>query len=95
MAASTTNTATSRDANAKNTVRGLVFTDVAGTLFVDQSIDNSTWIQTQSFSISGNTVQAALFEFKLTLRFYRLRYTNGPTAQTSLRIISSQFNIGA
>lgn len=95
MVANANQTGASRDANSKNTIRGLVLTDASGTLFIDQSIDNVNWIQTQTFSIVGNAAQATLFEFKLTLRYYRLRYSNGATAQTTLRIISSQFNIGA
>ena len=87
---------TSRDsAGLRNVVRGWVFTDQNGTLFADQSTDNSTYRQTYSFSITGNASQVTPYEFKLLARYWRLRYANGAVAQTTMQVIATQFNIGA
>ena len=85
----------SRDSGStKNLVRGWVFTDVPGTLIFEQAVA-STFRQTDSITITGNTTQATRYEFKLAARFYRIRYVNGTTAQTTLDLISTTLNIGA
>lgn len=87
---------TSRDSlGGRNSVRGWVFTDVNGTLIFEQSHNNTTFRQTDSVAIAGSTTQASRYEFKLVTRYFRIRYVNGTTAQTTLEIISSPFNIGA
>jgi|GEM_PF-6426128 hypothetical protein len=83
----------SRDTNLiRNTLRLLVATDQAGTLVVEQSPDTTNWHLVQSIPCaSGVTTH----EQKLFLRYYRIRYTNGATAQGSLRIYSTTASLGA
>lgn len=88
-------TATARDINARNLIRGWVFTDVAGTLIIEQSVDNTTFRQTHSFAITGNATVATPFEFKTLSRYARFKYTNGATAQTIFQCVSTHYGIGA
>jgi hypothetical protein len=79
----------------KNTIRGWIFTDQPGTLIFEQSTSNTTFRQTDSVAVVGNATQVTRYEFKLVTRYYKIRYVNGATAQTTLDIISTAFNIGA
>ncbi|AXN53730.1 hypothetical protein SPS_19 [Sphingomonas phage Scott] len=88
LAASGTLNGASRDSGAvaggigtrfKNFVAE-VFTDQAGTLYIDKSTDGTTWRQAATASVAAG-VNATL-EVKITCRYYRLRYVNGATAQT-------------
>lgn len=85
---------TSRDALNRNTVRGWVWVNVNGTLYVDQSRDSTNWRQTDTIPITGSTAQATDFSFKLAVRYYRLRYVNGMMAQTTFELISTAFGLG-
>lgn len=87
-------TGVGRDAQNKNTVRGWVWTNANGILYVDQSTNNSTWRQTEAIAITGSTAQATDYVFRLMSRYYRLRYTNGNNAQTTFELISTVFGIG-
>lgn len=84
----------SRDAQNKNTVRGWVWANSNGTLYVDQSINNSTWRQTDTIAITGSAFQTTNYVVRLSSRYYRLRYTNGNQAQTTFELISTVFGIG-
>lgn len=83
-----------RDALNRNTVRGWVWTNANGTLYVDQSTNNSNWRQTDTIVINGSTVQVTDYAVRLISRYYRLRYVNGNTAQTTFELISTAFGIG-
>lgn len=87
-------TGTNRDAQNRNTVRGWVWTNVSGTLYIEQSINNTSWRVTDIISITGSTTQVTDFLFRLLARYYRLRYVNGNVAQSSFEIISTTFGIG-
>jgi hypothetical protein len=68
-------------------VRALVYSDKEGTLYLDQSDDGgSTSNVLAGVSVSAG-VAAVLPWTKLTKGWYRLRYVNGATAQTSFRIV--------
>lgn len=52
----------------------------SGTLNIQQSRDDSTWFVTFSQPVVGGT--AAVIESLVTLRYVRVQYINGTTAQT-------------
>lgn len=83
-----------RDAQNRNTVRGWVWTNTNGILYIDQSTNNTTWRQIEAIPITGNTAQATDYLFRLVARYYRLRYVNGNNAQSSFELISTVFGIG-
>lgn len=65
-----------------------VNTDQVGTLFIDYSLDNSTWV---SSSFSGYRIEPNItIAIKETIknRYYRVRLVNGSVAQTNLLISS-------
>lgn len=102
VAVNTTFTSSNRDTlinsgsgASRNLVRGLVTTDAPGTLIIEQSQNNTTWRQTHSFAITGNATISTLFEFKIVLRYFRVKYSNGATAQTMLEVVTTMFNFGA
>lgn len=94
LAAGGTVTCSARDSITKNSVRGWCFTNVNGTLYVEQSRDNNTWRRTDVIAITGNATIASTFFFRLNARYYRLAYANGNTAQTTFELISTAFGIG-
>ena len=57
-----------------------VFTDQAGTLYIDKSTDGITWRQAATAAVTGG-VNAQLSVI-MTVRYYRMRYVNGATTQT-------------
>jgi len=59
----------------------------AGTLYVGFSADNSSWTET-AFTVSDPTTQAPIM-VRVDSLFYRIRYVNGATAQSSFRIQSA------
>ena len=74
--------------------------DQAGTLMIQESPDGSTWVTvrnqpTQALTNpDGSTVQVALIEqHAVTLRYVRVAYRNGSTAQTSFRLSSRVYAI--
>ncbi|MGB9886758.1 MAG: hypothetical protein ACPLRW_07170 [Moorellales bacterium] len=67
-------------------VRGLVWADQAGTLYLEESENDSTWTTITSMPVSAG-VTTELPWTNLTKRYFRFRYVNGPTAQTSFVLI--------
>jgi hypothetical protein len=68
-------------------IRAAALADQPGTLYIDESPDNSTWVLgVKSVAVSANTV--AIIEHKPIYRYVRVRYVNGATAQTSFRLWS-------
>jgi hypothetical protein len=67
-------------------VRGLVKANQAGTLYLEESEDNSTWTTTTTVSVSAN-VTTELPWTALTKQYFRFRYVNGAMAQTSFSLI--------
>jgi len=61
-----------------------VFADQAGTLYIDQSADNSNWDVSESIAVAANAGQAIVRE--IAARYCRVRYVNGATAQTAFRL---------
>lgn len=60
---------------------GVVYSNVAGTLFIDQSVDGTRWLTPQSISIGAGVSNP--IDVTILSRYIRLRYVNQATAQTS------------
>ncbi len=64
----------------------LASSDVAGTVYVEQSIDSINVSRSDSLATAADPGpqggQSALFKVQLILPFVRYRYVNGTTAQT-------------
>ena len=72
--------------NALNTGRivGSVFADQAGTLYIEQSPDNTNWDIVDSFSVSANAGLG--FSVEKVVQYARVRYVNSTVAQTAFRL---------
>jgi hypothetical protein len=95
LAASATFTGTGRANSAAQYAffNGCAFADQAGTLFIDQSLDTGASYQavaSQAVAANGAAnVSVRLTGAVGTATLYRVRYVNGATLQTTLRISSS------
>ncbi|MHB8122588.1 MAG: hypothetical protein ACYDG4_10585 [Desulfuromonadaceae bacterium] len=68
-------------------VRGLIYSDKAGTLVLEESDDDgATWSTSATVSVSVATT-AKLDWISLSKRWYRFKYTNGAAAQTIFVLI--------
>ena len=74
--------------------------DQPGTLMIQESPDNSIWVTVknaptqQVTNPDGTTVHVAIIErHHVTLRYVRVAYRNGATAQTSFRLSSRVYSI--
>lgn len=101
LGASATFTGTSRDATATATatvfasastmgseVRALAEADVAGTLWIEASRDNTTWRRVKeqaTATLAGGNHVAELY-YRPAWRYWRVGYTNGATAQARLTL---------
>jgi hypothetical protein len=61
-----------------------VFADQAGTLYIEQSPNNTNWDVSEAISVSANVGQGIIRE--IAARYVRVRYVNGPAAQTVFRL---------
>lgn len=95
MSANSTQTTAGKDGLNRNVGRGWVFTNVPGTLYIEQSFDNTVWRVYKQVDVPGDAVFVKEFEFKIVGRYYRFRYVNGVTAQTVMQLINTLFGIGA
>jgi hypothetical protein len=62
------------------------YSDVAGTLYFDFSVDGTNW---RTFPSSGFTVSAGIHEFHTAVkgpRYYRTRFINGGSAQATFQL---------
>lgn len=70
-----------------NRHRALVYADQAGTLYLEQSRDGSTWRTTAQAAVSaGQTVE---LEDLIIAQYVRVRYVNGATAQGAFELQSA------
>jgi len=68
-------------------IRAYATADQSGTLYIDESPDNTTWINgVKSVALAANEVKG--IEHKPAYRYVRVRYVNGATAQGSFRLWS-------
>lgn len=75
-----------RDQDPTGGIRGLIYSDQAGTLVLEESDDGASWSTTATVSVSAATT-AKLDWTSLTKRWYRFKYTNGATAQTKFVLV--------
>jgi hypothetical protein len=67
--------------------RAVAFADQSGTLNLQESRDGATWRTVATQAVSANT--PAVLEARITMRYVRVQYTNGGTAQTTFELTSS------
>lgn len=67
-----------------DTVTGTVYASHAGTLNVEQSSDGTNWDKNDSTSVSATT--GTSFSVAIVAPYWRLRYVNGATPQTTFRL---------
>ena len=93
---------TSRDftvAQRTNRLRAASTSDVAGTLFVEQSNDGTNWVMTHSQATASvpdadaTARHIAVIDAPVVNRFARVRYRNGATLQGAFRLISMQTGV--
>ena len=60
--------------------------DQTGTMKIEQSWDNSTWVKTHELSVAINT-PALISNADILMRYVRLVYTNGATSQGTFRFL--------
>lgn len=69
-----------------NRVKGEVWADQAGTLYLEESENNSTWTATRAVAVSAGVTAQVPWTI-LTKRYFRFRYVNGATAQTGFILV--------
>lgn len=67
-----------------DTIRGSVYSDQSGTIYIEQSGDHVNWDVSTSYAITGGNGQG--FVENVVSPYCRLRYVNGATAQTAFRL---------
>ena len=65
-------------------ITGLIFSDKAGVLHVEQSGDGTNWDWDDTVTVVVST--GVKFSFELSGPYVRLRYVNGAAAQTVFRL---------
>jgi hypothetical protein len=63
---------------------GYVFSNVAGTLYIEQSADGQNWYGLNTINVAANG--AMPIDVKVLLKHVRLKYVNGATAQTTFQL---------
>lgn len=80
----------------RNRVRGTLLTDQLGTITIEQSADATVYIQTHIFTPATiPSTLAFLFSFELYRQYYRIKYTNGGTASTTMNLSTAMFANGS
>jgi hypothetical protein len=72
------------DCSNHKEVSGLVKSDVAGTLKLEQSMDAYDWLATDTITLTANTTEK--FAYKIYSKYIRFVYENGATAQTEFAL---------
>jgi len=63
-----------------------VYSDVDGTLYIEQSPDSTNVDREDSLSYTGGSKSGNLLKVQIMMRYVRVRYVNGATAQTVFRL---------
>lgn len=87
LTANSTFTGTARSTDFFSRFRAKAVSDQAGTLYVDQSYDGSTWDNTITQPVAANT--PTVVESICTDLNTRVRYLNGTTNQGSFRLTTA------
>jgi hypothetical protein len=97
LAAGATYTGTNRDVGPSSNggtniyykQRAMICASHDGTLYLEQSRDNATWRIVDQVAVpagAGITLPAVVSEARINLRYCRVRYVNGATAQTTFMV---------
>jgi hypothetical protein len=89
LAGGATFNGTSRDGGAGAVYQdffAMAFANVAGTLFVDNSTDNTAWVEAARLAVPAG--ESVILKVPAFTRYQRVRYVNGATAQASFAIRS-------
>lgn len=71
-------------------VRAMAWANVAGTLTLEDSDDRSTWATVgSSYTVSASTLKETGW-VNLTKRYWRWKYVNGGTAQTTFKLFEDK-----
>jgi hypothetical protein len=65
-------------------IRGTIFANQAGTIYIEQSFDQNNWDCSNSYAITANDGKG--FKESVVADYARVRYVNGSSAQTTLRL---------
>lgn len=84
LAANGTYTSSTESTSYTGRIVGTVFADAAGTLIIEQSPDSTNWDLQDSYSVQANVGLG--FSVEKVASYARVRYVNGPTAQTVFRL---------
>jgi hypothetical protein len=72
------------ESQSADRLTGYVFTDQAGNIFIEQSFDQTNWDISTTYAIVANTTKT--FSEEILAPWVRVRYVNGATPQTVLRL---------
>lgn len=80
-------------ADRADRVVGSVFADQAGTLYIEQSFDQTNWDISTNITVTAS--DGSGFSEELVAPYVRLRYANGAGAQTAFRVFARFSSAGA
>jgi hypothetical protein len=80
-------------AGREDWVVGMVFADQAGTLYIEQSMDNANWDVSTSYPVVANDGKG--FKEEVYGPYVRVRYVNGATPQTAFRLTARFSSAGS
>lgn len=75
-------------------LRGIVQASHAGTLYIEESENGSSWTAAKTVAVSANTTTDSGW-ITISKRYYRFRYANGATPQTSFILVQQADNLGS
>ena len=96
LAAGATFTGTTRDITTtprRNRVTARAFADQAGTLFIEQSRDSTTWRNPATHSVAVAVGETRQLTVDIVTRYWRVRYLNGATLQGAFELLSAEFGV--
>lgn len=85
-------TSLSKLADTADSVTGSIFSNQAGTLYVEQSGDGTNWDIADSIAVTANT--GAKISIALLLPYVRLRFHPTGAAPTTLRVFANLASAG-
>jgi hypothetical protein len=71
-------------AGREDYVVGMVFADQAGTIYIEQSMDNANWDLSTNYAVVASDGKG--FKEEIFAPYVRVRYVNGATPQTAFRL---------
>jgi len=96
LGAGATFTGTTRDFSTtprRNRFEARAFADQAGTLFIEQSRDGTTFRSPVGHSVALAAGETRQLSVNVVTRYARVRYVNGGTAQGSFELLSAELGI--